>query len=422
MKKWSWYICVLIVSIFFLGRISFAAELSVSNVSGTVSQGNTLTVSGANFGTKVTGDFSDYFDGYPTPWICNSLSCSAPGNWDGIDISSSDVTRRNDEGYTKNLAEISTTAGNYSTGAGFRKMVGYHSYTYGMYNTHIDKVFGSNVTEFWLRFYMKWGDANDPWPTVNKGWLQSKNIWIRVGNTSDTGQLILSGQYYTSSIGYSLYKITSQNLGSTRTWSVSNKLATKYRGSNKWIEVRIRIKMETSSGANNGEIEYYFNGLKVLDITNANLTSESILNFYRFDMGGNIIIVKDNTYLFNPGQSAYIYYDDVTVVKSYNDPGSIATVYLSNNATWGSGVTDRWNGDSNFIRQKVGGSAAADYGFKSWSNTQCKFEVNLGTIDTNEPVYLYVTNWNGETNSSGFNLVVGLEPAKMKGFEIDKIQ
>ena len=55
-------------------------------------------------------------------------------------------------------------------------------------------------------------------------------------------------------------------------------------------------------------------------------------------------------------------------------------------------------------RQKVGGSAFGEYGFRSWSNSQFKFEVNTAGLNTSEPVYLYVTNWEGKTNSIGYQL------------------
>jgi hypothetical protein len=82
-------------------------------------------------------------------------------------------------------------------------------------------------------------------------------------------------------------------------------------------------------------------------------------------------------------------------------PG-VATVWLSNQSTWGSGPTDIINGDSNFVRQVVGGTVDAYLGFKSWSNISLKFKVNKGSLTGS--TYLYVTNWNGETNLSGFSL------------------
>ena len=428
MKALYWCGFTLIILTLFSADFLVAAEPSIIDTSGTVLNRNIITVNGANFGTKVTGDFSDYFDDYISPWTCNTSSgCSRPGPWSSQYIAPSEVERRSESGFTKNLLEINLENGNYSTGYGFRKMQGYNNYKYGMWNQQLRKNLSADNKEFWLRFYMKWGDVADPWPTPTSNWKQSKQIWFRLGDGADNGQVYLCALYYTSRIGAALYKFGNQELGGNG-YSVPDRSQVKYPGNDKWMEVRIHFKMEIpDQNSNNGGIAYYFNGTRVLYNTSVNFTSESeSTEFYQIGIGGNITTTDDGgaTYFFddNPKQSCYVYYDDITIVEGDTDPGSIATVYLSNNATWGAGVSDRWNGDSNFIRQKVGGSAAADYGFKSWSNTQCKFEVNLGTIDTNEPVYLYVTNWNGETNSSGFYLVAGFEPAKMKGYKFDKIQ
>jgi hypothetical protein len=110
-------------------------------------------------------------------------------------------------------------------------------------------------------------------------------------------------------------------------------------------------------------------------------------------------------WLPNNGTEPNRYFDDVVIHTS--DPGyGSAFVYLSNQSIWGTGPTDILNGDANFIRQKVGGTDFADYGFKSWTDIKLKFEVSLGNLNQNLPIYLYVTNWQGQTNSKAFKLDV----------------
>lgn len=421
MKRLTYINCLLIIIILPVFPVVnlFGAEPLITQVSGPASESNTITATGEGFGEVFTGDFCENFDDYTSQWVCNtSPGCSIPGSWDDYYISSSDQTRI--AAIDKNGLEIDRGWDQYySTGAGFRVGRGYYNKNYGLFNQHLRHNLGSGCTELWVRFYVKWGDSTDGWfPGVHK---IDKQAWLRFGTNpgDDNAQGIMEGRTDgTDSSRWIWYLSSQQTFGGTNMYAYTpdSRDNSAWPGPEKWQEIKIYWKHESSIDASDGVLKWWTDGRLAYSNTSINWTNEpESMKFTRFGLGGNMS--GCNT-LFNPGESNYKYYDDIVLVESDNDPGSISTVYLSNNSTWGAGVTDRWNGDANFIRQKVGGSVAADYGFKSWSDIQFKFEVNLGNIDINKPVYLYVTSWNGETNSSGYHLVEGFPPAAPTGVEV----
>ncbi|MFQ5752952.1 MAG: hypothetical protein ACE5HI_13240, partial [bacterium] len=178
-----------------------------------------------------------------------------------------------------------------------------------------------------------------------------------------------------------------------------------------WHELKFYLKMNTP-GSTDGIVKMWLDGVNFINDSTADIRGSSSKTFGAYSRSvyffGNIQHPNGGSFTApGAGNEWDRTIDDVwvwTTNQSSLDSQFplIPIVYLSNSSSFGSGPTDKLNGDSEFVRQKVGGSATSDLGFMSWTDTQMKFQVVLGAISISSPVYLYVTNWSGETNSTGY--------------------
>ncbi len=435
-------IVALIVTILFTRVNLFAAEPSITIISGTVSNGNTITASGSNFGTRFNGDaVFEYFDNFSAEnqWGTNDQNIGGEGYFE-TSFSASDIDNMTPGGSYDQVASlgwgvaIRRGAACFSTGYGYRRSLG--AVAGGLSsgdNYGISATFSAEST-IWVSFLMRKNPAHVDWDSNvdfcdgnldNHTWME-KIFRVRGndgGTYAATQYLNTAGWTSGDACGSHLYYRWQDDNGNWPKYPVYN--SSKYPGrdcadykphypTGKWFRVLTMMKFDTGG---DGELEIYMDkgaGELLLYNPTGRTTNVDAGDWVKF--GGNHSNTQDTWLTSDQDEISTYDYDDIMVSTTKPDPP--ACIFLSNSSTWGAGVADRWNGDATFVRQKVGGSDSADYGFKSWSNTEFKFEVNLSDIDTYKPVYLYVTSWNGETNSSGYHLVEGFPPAAPTGVEV----
>lgn len=438
------YVLTLSVAFCLLLAVSSAvAAPAITSVSGTtaLNNGDVVTVTGSSFGTTRTADYWDTFDDYSADWSVNGSNQAAfpsiGSKWSGdggwtktyFDGDGAYATQING----KPLLHLDAGGAQYSTGRGFTQTAEYYNNSDGAHpNSGIGlPTTASTSTEIYGVYHRKY-DANwnyllDPgsvWEKEMEIWMDDNTKMYIVNRYVDQYGATFSPQSMRSYISF-------ETGGSWSTVDSPNANGAIPFGG-KWYEVKFYLKLNTP-GATDGIVKIWINGQLTINDTTVNLRGSNSNLFGGGTLGRGLVYFFGNlqwggTAKFTPigvGNEWDRMVDDVWVWRSNQSQLDsqfplIPVVYLSNQSTWGTGPTDKLNGDSNFVRQKVGGTDSANLGFKSWSDTGFKFVVDRGSVDTSKAVYMYVTNWSGQTNSAGY-LVSGqsiTRPAKLPEFKL----
>jgi len=414
-----------------------APDFSSASHSGTLTNNNIITISSAsNLGTRQTGLAYEYFDNLASEatFTTDNQAFGGDGYFD-TSIGSADTDNCTAGGDFHQLEQlgwciaIKRNASCYSTGYGYRRAVGSPEpgeVVSSGDNAGADTTITGQTGQVWVSFMLRYNpsgyDSNVSFPIedVLDGYT---NFSQKLARTYD--------KTYSSSIADIYWKLNVWSQGSAcgtnidMEWRADRNHDNDYPNYDDsvqagascsdyhmpssisyWMRVEYMIDVN-SQGNSDGEIRYYLDkgsGLVLLyqktGVSCGEGTDDLATDYVK--IGGNFSGTQQYFLTADNNENVTFDYDDIVI--STTEPNAPACVYLSNQSVWGSGVSDRWNGDSDFVRQKVGGSDSADYGFKSWSDTGCKFEVNLSGLSTIDTIYLYVTNWSGETNSNGYSL------------------
>ena len=382
-----------------------------TSVSGAISQGSTVTVIGDYFGTE---DSSDYFvyDTYDdsTYWPASGYT----GNPVAFEAWNNDGKSWQrfpeiedlfyDDEYSETTGErfyqVHKDAAFFSTGWGLRKNVERQTLSTGAQGGRIVFNTPENPTEVWIRWYQRWSpDWPFPWKPT-----ESKQMYIQIGSwTGDHDYIMphIMAQWPCESDSW--WRIYSSGGGEgTCLEPVGNDCNycenSQWTGPDIWGEYLIHVILRSGP---NDVFEWWINGESVMSLSGIELDSDGSNEYVTgVQFGPNFS--AGTRWLNTPEEPE----DREDMVISSTDPGSVAAVFLSNDEAWGDfsvGSVEWNNGNNNFIRQNVGGTGPDEKGFQSWSNNQFKFEVDtLGLAS--EPIFLYVTDWNGETNNQGYLL------------------
>lgn len=409
----------------------------ITGTSGTINNGETITVSGTDFGIRRTPDDYDYFDSYTSDWSCNKADGSCNDVPAGEDIAWVRSIFMNDPVYMGQingnpLYSIDQNAAHYSTGRAFNEWPEYYdgsaggfpngSLVYDFIDT--DEIFYVYYVYYdpaWPQDYQPAGDKNNTlWSSIeNRKWTV---LWTFRGGSTGKTHIEMSNEVaqqseYMNSCPSCMGYYSGDYRSSDPQWP----------GQGKWIEVKVHLKMNTWTGGSaneNGMVQVWIDGTQVIDDNTVVISDQENdkISYMRLrsNWSGGTASFGGSGEGIPAGEERYITYDDVLINYSGIDPTAgvfpgIASVYLSNQSSWGSGSVDELNGDPNFIRQNIGGLDPADYGFKSWSDTQFKFEVNLTGLNTDQDIYLYVTNWDGQTNENGYVFTLDIPAQDTKG-------
>lgn len=402
-----------ILLILLFSPLCFGATPTFTSSSGTLSNDQIVTVSGSNFGTENTTNYITYdnyddpdnypgtgYDGNPYATTNWQNSGKTPegiwGKW-STSVWRFFVFEEESDDSSPPSFSATTAANFYSTGWGARKIVPRTASSVGVEGGSL-ATYTTGHSEVWIRYYQRFS------MDMSAREEESKQMYIYF-NTEGGEPYIMPHMY--GSGGTFKWRVYYSNGGTTCFYGTTNgdcfadgAYFASYPGSDKWQEIKIRVKVNGASGI----YQEWIDGTQVINLNPVNIGSTNV-GWIRF--GANFS--GGTTDFLSVGQSMNEDWSSLAI--STADPGSVAAVFLSNSSTWGSyavGSVNWTNGTSTYVRQAVGGTGSSERGYNAWSNTNLQFKVNLGSLSSS-PLYLYVTNWTGETNSAGY-LLEGEEP------------
>jgi len=335
------------LTLFVVLTFSEAIALTINSVSGTISNGSSITISGSGFGTKTT----------PAPWV-----------WDNFeDGTNANLVGTSPKGIWQEYYSVGTTYPKYSTTAAYAGSLGAKKTTAQAEEFVSYGASGLNSDEMYYSIMFKWTED-----VINDSGAEPVMKLTRL-NTQ--------GDFYSPQP--SIY--TTLRTGTGNGWTYGdarngtgdlyNEPFLLYVTLNTWHRIEVYWKLSTA-GVANGKVEFYIDNVEKEDglwdnvITRAtgyaNQKSDNFLLPMMQSLGST------NIYSF--------YADDVYVDRTR------ARVEVCNTATW-----------SARTRCEIQIPSA-------WSDTAITFTGNQGTSSNFSNSYLYVIDKNGNVNSNGYRL------------------
>jgi hypothetical protein len=337
-----------VVGLLCMGVDSSIAAPSISSVSGTVSNGQAITITGSSFGAGPSVlVFDDFEGGTNGSQIATGSGSAKVGQWNSLQGSPAVPVYSNSQKVSGNLAAHMTSAG-----ANF-------------YNRLVAAIPKQN------KVFMSWWMWVDAWPindsSGNPNW---KVIWLMNSGTTDydltiptylsAGGGLYGSNYLTSSCGgYAEWTVPAMSLGSwKRTWVLADATSDgKYIQS--WELTGSGVQQDATSS--NSASSCWFNG--------AESFSQVYINGY---MG---IVNTSNAY-----------FDDIYI--AYGD-NAMARVEIGNASTY--------NACTNLTIATP----------TSWGASSITATVRQGSFGSSGSAYLYVVDASGASNANGYPITFG---------------
>lgn len=342
-----------ILFLLFIGTFSVHAAPSVSGVSGTLTHGQTLTISGSSFGTKSTA----------APLIFDTFeSGSFNGSWantTGLSINS-DNNRTNS---TKNAFH------NFKTGTS--------NDMHNAYFTAGNTVYPTWHVSYWFKLGTNWDWGSAAYPAAPKFLANIKlfRLW-NPGSTNQNFVLATEGYDGTKPVQYG-----TENVGSF-THTMQNFETYMSKGS--WHHFQFDYTENSALGASDGVFKMWFDGALISSNSSLNTRSSAANTTDGLNYKRPFIIGFYNSWEPTEGTSEpdnepnHFFMDNVYMDNSW------ARVEIGNASTY-SACT---------IREEQLPSA--------WSSTSITVTYQEGELPGTK--YLYVVDSAGVPNSSGFLL------------------
>lgn len=330
------------------------AQVSVSGVSGTITTGNSITITGANFGSGPTVVFFDDFElGTNGATLMTGAGSARVGQWA---VRSGDVTYSNASRVSGNLA--------------FRADMANTWLSYG------EIQFGVQTTEVFYSWW-KYIPAGDNWPgegsTDGVNW---KNIWIMRSGTADND--LCTPVLQDAAVSWVWFGNNTGDLGTgtPSNWMSRETLTQDVKG--QWHRNWLWLKGDPTQTGQGGWRYYVLraDGAPLIHYRdNANILLS----------GGWWERIRINGYGRQTANS-HPMFDDVYVARGAN---ARARVEIGNANTY---------------------SASTDLTIlvpTSWTSNSITATAYLGRFTAGQNAYLYVFDASGVPNSTGFPVTIG---------------
>lgn len=319
-----------------------AAAPAITSISGTISNGSTVTITGSGFGTK---------------------SPVKPLIWANFEAGLIDPT---------NLGVMTTwTNNNYFSLTTSNQLLNSTYAVFGEYNTGLSKtgpIFRVDY-DYYQKIYVFLKRYRDFTPPTSLN-MKFFRIWPVSGGTSND----FLAEYLTNS--------NPDKVGRCYTENTGDATANSYQGAvytaNTWETEEFQWSQNSSFDTADGTWRFWRNG--VLKQTRDDLIGRSTTQ------SGNITRLYIDNYsggsgdIYMPPDGSRVYVDDV---------------YIDN--TWARVII----GDQNTFD----GSTHREIQIPSaWSDTSIAISINIGSFNTLNSAYLYVFDANGNVNASGYPL------------------
>lgn len=326
---------------------SVYAQPSISNVNGTVADGNSITISGADFGTKSIAaprlwDAVDNQPGYAGLSEGDVIPTTSTDPWIGnVNVWAQDYVR-----YTEDDNRGTRTA--HYTGQGNKMFLGWPRELGG-------KSPPSDQTELYVTWWYK--------PSQDPGSEKGSNKFIRIWDESNGND---------TRISWTHHQLTYEGMTHSgwHTWTEDGNVG-------EWNRMEIWVS------ADEGKIRTYINLIETVWWNSAAGGAFDVDDFDKVDnnIGLNIGIIG-----FDHGNSDY---ENMTneISEIYADV-TRARVELGNASTWAA-----------CTHREIQIPSA-------WASGSVSVTVNQGAFAPGQPVYLYVVDANGNVNSTGYPLSI----------------
>lgn len=338
---------IMMLVILFLYSTNILAAPSISGVTGTISNGQSITISGSSFGTKSTAA-PVVWDNFETGTSGQAVAGKTPVIGSSWSIGTSQGTP------TYSTASLRTNSSR-SVALGFNSSV---------YRNYLQIVNSSDELyfTFWARRYSP--DSN------GRNW---KPYYLYSSNYSQPDQAL--GTWSPDMGGWRVGLDYSDGTGGPTIWGPTDDIVDL---NGKWIRFEVYVKQSsanTSNGATVVTMHYEAdNTIKSLSNTaiktNTSTTKYGMINIGQYEMSQS-------------GHTATVYIDDV-----YFDT-SRARVEIGNASTW-----------SSCTRREI-------QIHSGWGTSSITAKINQGAFSGGQTAYLYVVDSNGNVNSQGYPITFG---------------
>lgn len=343
------------------GASSYAAPGNIS-VSGIVSGGQTISITGSDFGTKTQGP-PELWDNFESATNGSALTGRVPtiGSvaWG---------TLGNPVASTSNHRTNSTTSyfGDFSNGV----------YNNSVYYLRTETTTGAKK---YFSFWWRGGRAGDTW---------SRNMkpWQHFGSGSDQPMYYIGDGTGDGDPGFRSNVI--DNTSSLAREGSSYGCGNMESKENQWIRWEGYIVL-SDPGVQNGRMEVWLSQPGTITRSNCihhpTAVTRSTSNGFRQWAFGE--------YMDTAGGDSIVYMDDIYI------DNTLARVELCDTSTW-----------STVTHCEVQPQTA-------WSTTSITTTVNTGSFQTDQTAYLYVVDANGDANATGYEVTIeeSISPTPING-------
>ncbi len=333
---------------------------SITAVSGSISYGQTATITGTNFGSK----------SQVSPLVYDTMeSGSFSPNWGSTNqliVGSNSANKRHSN---SNYYGTQNFQGNLRTypnvppdGSGY----GANGYFTGSNSQLSDTWYG----RYWFKLdnNFDFGTTGEPQGDGNLANIKIFRLW-NPGNVDEN--FVAATQGYN---GGNIIYTTEQTLETTHYMPSNTSAWTK----NVWHVFDFEFK-EGSLNASNGIFRMWFDG-KLIEENRAVMTRQD------FDLLKRPLILG----FYNSWSDGNTDRDDFYIDDAYID-GTWARVMLCDQSTWNDSVNRHCE-----IQSPQ----------NTWSNTSIQIAVNTGSFTAGQTAYMYVVDSNGNVNASGYPVVI----------------
>lgn len=335
------------------------AAPQVTQISGTVGHGNSITINGTGFGVK---------------------SPAAPYIWANFDDGSSQPSA---------LGQIkSWSTPNFSptTGVGVRNTTGMQSYLWNFQEQNFSAAMGNIPSGF------GWNDYNQPLYLFRKGkrnfsipssmnwknlrlWYADGSFYTQIGN----------GNISEEGLGHAAYMCAWQSPTSGVCPDGITEEQTRGFSDGRWNTEQFIWRAQSGPGATDAYFEYIVNGRRAVAVPYTDY-AQKVLAMKQGTPGDAFYVHDQSANDPDPPSGSRTWWDDIYVDRTW------ARVMLSNSPTWGTSSA----GPLHEIQIPT-----------AWSSSSITVQVNVGELPGGSTAYLYVVDANGVANASGFPVTIG---------------
>jgi hypothetical protein len=342
-------IFALLIYFVFLLPVQVANAVEVTSVSGAVSDGTSITISGLDFGNYGPNVvvFDDFESGAANSEINTGPGSAKYGKWDNISSYGSEFY-----GTTASVSGSKSFTSNYSVS----------------YVNWIETLLPANTRNVFVSWWLYLPANNNLPGEGNTAGINWKQMWVQGADTTDDDLVV------PTMLGTSSWLING-NEGDPGYVNWTN--VDFHKG--EWKRLWVWLKGSTTSTSRDGELKFW-------ELTNSGVVQrENDIGVNTLKQSGAWERVRPNGY-GRQTSNCFTSFDDIYIAAG---PYAQARVEMGNAATYNTSTK------------------LAILTPTSWADRSISATVNVGNFNSGERAYIYVFDRNGAVNGNGHQVVIG---------------